>query len=207
MDNTVITRRTETFFGGEPCSADAGTANGAAGLLSASTIVNLAVMSPSSHIDVSPTAVIPPTATAGDVDPETLTSNTCTMNGGAADVRSINSHTTTPIRVSPGAATRTSRGVTNTRASNDTLPIDGLNKVDAGSTVMRLLVSVLPLLALLLLASNTRSRGRTRLPAQRMPRRRRPAFRTRMGYWTMALFLGGETCPVVFAAVRVLTCS
>ena len=87
--------------------------------------------------------------------------------------------------------------VTNARwftAAYDSPSMAGRINMDVGSTLLEgLLVFVrfvVPLWALLLLALRTmRSWRRTRLPAQRMPRRR-PVFRTIGGYWALILLLG-----------------
>ena len=137
-------------------------------------------------------------------------------NNENADVPSPSSHAPTPTlqctRASPTAVVRTSGGVTNaafTVASDTPAMLGGRNTVDSESTLLQIFAFVLfvfslwalPLLALKKTRGGmrelrfARSWGRTSLPAQRVPRRRRPAFRTRRGYWAMALFLGGGGCP------------
>ena len=245
---TLFNRVGSTVAG---CHTGTRTTNGGElGLLSPSESQTgrLVAMSPSSHIDASPAAVIP-TTSAGDVDPgelasETstafggiagvlspssctrvpiraspedvgllmgiLASETSTTNGGAAELPSPSSHRPTPkIRASsavviptPGGATETNAGCA---ASNKTPAVDGWNSVGAGSNIQVLFIFVLfvlPLWALSRLAlrkthgvrgqRHARSRGRTRLPARRVPRRRCYVFRTiGGGCWALALLLGG----------------
>ena len=168
---------------------------------------------PTLHVDASPTAVIPPTTAAGDVDPKALISKTSTTNEVADVLHSTNLHTTTPIRVSPGAATRTSGGVT-TRSSRHrtTLLMGGRNEVDSGSTVWRLLVFVLVGLPFLTLPRLRRTRGvqrswrrdlsasiarfwgRTRLLVRCVsPWRQYP-----VGYWVLFFLIGGGGGPHLF---------
>ena len=135
----------------------------------------------------------PTTIAAGDRSG--LASERSTAFGGIEDVPSPSSSALAPIRASPSGSVTETAGYT---ASNDA-PAMG-----AGRYIQALFVFVLfvlPLWALSHLAprrthgvrrqSRARSRGRTHLPARRVPGRRGSVFRTIGSGYCLALFLGG----------------
>ena len=161
----------------------------------------------STPIRVSPGAVIPTmVALAGVIDPEVLTSKSSIAYVGVSDVPSPILHP--PTRVSRGAVIHTSPGGVINAGFNATPSTGGQSKVDVGNTLLLgflvFMLFVLPLWTLSLWALRkmcgtrelrgwARSWRRTRLPVRRVPRHRRPVFRTIGGYWALnLLLLGGE---------------
>ena len=166
----------------------------------------------SSPIRNSPGAVIPRTAAlAGAIDLEALTSQpSISRVVGVSDVPpspSLHTHT----RLSRDAVIHTSPGGVINAGFNDTLSTGGQSKVNVGNTLLGFLVFVLfvlflwtlPLWALRKMCGTSelgwaRSWRWTRLyfslPVRRVPRHRRPVFRTNWGYfWALKLLLlGGE---------------
>jgi hypothetical protein len=166
----------------------------------------------SSPIRISPGAVVPTTAAlAGGIDLEALTSKpSISRVVEVSDVPSSPiSHTHT--RVLRGAAIPTSPGGVINAGFNDTPSMGGQSEVNVGNTLLGFLIFVLCVLPLWMLPrwalrkmcgtselGWVRSwRRRTRLyfslPVRRVPRHRRPVFRTNWGYcWALNLLLGCE---------------